>query len=124
MSAFAPILLIVFILAIYLIARNHRPRSLSASKTKPELDNDLLWNALIEWEWKKTSHGWVINADSISKKCPNCENELEYQVQGGYYFLFCPECRFISNEFAYEANGDEANAEHLFLQELNKKIGV
>jgi len=111
-------------MGIYLIVRSQRPKSLSASKTKPDLDNDLLWNAIIEWEWKKTSQGWAINTDSIRKKCPNCLKELEYQVQGGYYFLFCPECRFISNEFAYMANGDEANAEHLFHRELNKKIGV
>ncbi len=122
MQLFILILFILLLVGVIVLVRLKGHKPLAQSRNKPEYNSDLFWNAIIEWDWISTSQGWKLNKPSIVKKCPNCESDLDYDLQGGYFFLFCNECKFISNDFAYHPEAEEANAEQFFYEELEKKI--
>lgn len=95
-------------------------RKTQKSNSYPLYRSDLFWNVVFEWNWERKTDGFHLDPSSIKKYCPNCHNDLSFRTEGGYYFLFCEQCKFISSEYFYSEDADEKYAEIHFYDELNK----
>lgn len=94
------------------------------SKEKfPSKTSDLLWNVVFEWKWRPVEKGFEIIKESIKKYCPNCHEDLQSKKEGGYYFLFCSACKFISQEYYHNVEGaPDANYDILKRELENKAL--
>lgn len=94
-------------------------KELQKNKEILSYTEDLFWNAIIKWKWKKDEDNLSkIDINSIKKVCPNCRQELEPRKQGEYYFLFCDSCKFISSQFYEGKNPSNSSPESIFKKEL------
>ena len=86
----------------------------------PKNTSDLFWNVVFEWRWQPVGNGFEIIKSSIKKYCPNCHEDLVPKLEGGYYFLFCDSCKFISQE--YYSDQDENAAEDFNGEILKREL--
>jgi len=108
--------LLLVVLGVVIVLYNaNKPKSAFPTNT-----SDLFWNVVFEWRWRPIENRFEIVKESIKKYCPNCHEDLLSKYEGGYYFLFCDSCKFISQEYFQDENGAEDWNGDILKRELEK----